>query len=89
MERHREQALLGAVGADSRTYVHEQAPLPLFHDEDPARLLDDVDPGRLRRRRRNVHGLVEAAGDADDAQLETLRARAGDGGQSGKQQYER
>ena len=52
VKRHREQALLGAVGADSPANVHEQAPLPLLEHEDPARLLDDVDPGRLRRRRR-------------------------------------
>ena len=82
VERHRQQALLGPVGADAAANVHERAPLPLLQHEDPARLLDDVELGRLRRRRGNVDGLVEAAGDADDAQLLPLRARPGDGRQA-------
>ena len=82
---HRQQALLGAVGADPPANVHEQPPLPLLEHEDPARLLDDVELGRLGRRRGHVDRLVEAAGDPDDAQLLSLRARPGDRRQGDQQ----
>jgi hypothetical protein len=89
VERHRQQSLLGAVGADAAANVQEQSPLALVQREDPALLLDDVEPRRLGGRRSDVDGRVEPAGDADDAQLLPLGTRPGDGWKSDQQQKKR
>ena len=62
VERHRQQALLGAVGADAAADVEEEPPLPLLEHEDAAGLLDDVDARGLGRRRGDVHGLRRTRG---------------------------
>ena len=88
VERHREQPLLRPVGADAAANVHEEAPFALLEHEDAARLLDDVEARGLGRRCGHVHGRIEAAGDADDAQLLPLGTRPGDGRNGNQQQRE-
>ena len=85
VERHREQPLLAAprdLAGDVEERLREHG--AVLDDADRARLLDDEEARGVATRRREVHGLVERAGELLERDGRRRRRRARSGGRRGK-----